>query len=783
MAVEGGRRPAKRETRVCARLADFCARAGRTGGEKTWSHPLALAGCARMRSRFALRSVVLPVLLCFGGALALDALGWLQRLENLTLDLRTVWRAKVKPMPAPEDVVLVAIDEESLRAYGSWPWGRERAAELSRRLGAVLPSVVTWDILFSEPAANPAADGALAAGFKATGGTVVLAGMRADGEDGVAVDAATLARTKLQPLTRIVGDVSRVRRAERALLPVAELSPGVEIGFADTPPDPDGIRRVAPLVVQIAGRVYPTLALQTLLQHWGMEPKDVEVRLGEALVIDNGGTRRRVPIDATGGYRVNYRFSIEHGNVAAVGFSGLVSDLKARFEEKRRILMPELTGKILLVGQTAEGLADMGPTPFSPLTPLVLVHTNVLGNILAEDYARTASRWWIWLAVALVGAVGVAFLAEKSLWWQGAYSFGVPVVYCGAATAAWMQGSWLVPVVGPLGGFGVLQVYLIARRVVAEQRAKEQIKGMFGSYVSPELVKRLVDRGEMPRLGGHVEEITAYFSDIQGFSTFSEILSPERLVELMNEYLTVCTDIVQEEGGTLDKYIGDAVVAMFGAPIALPDHAYRACVATQRVQRQLLELRAKWQAEGDRWPEIVFRMQSRIGLNSGRCVIGNMGSRSRFNYTMMGDDVNLAARMESGAKAWGAYSMCTDATRLACEQHGGDRVVFRPLGRIVVKGRERPVPIHEIVGLKEFVTPPTRECIGVFAEGLDRYFAREWEAARQRFARSAQLEPNQPASNMGVASNPSLVYLDIVEDMAAHPPPEDWDGVYLMRSK
>src|SRR5262249_44854119 len=159
-------------------------------------------------------------------------------------------------------------------------------------------------------------------------------------------------------------------------------------------------------------------------------------------------------------------------------------------------------------------------------------------------------------------------------------------------------------------------------RVIQEQRAKEQIKGMFGTYISPALVNRMVERGETPKLGGHEEEITAYFSDIQGYSTFSEKLTPGQLVELLDDYLTACTDIVQEEGGTLDKYIGDAVVAMYGAPIALPDHAYRACVSALRVQLKLDELRKMWDAAGDQWPDGVRKMRSRIGLNSGPAIIG-----------------------------------------------------------------------------------------------------------------------------------------------------------------
>ena len=223
-----------------------------------------------------------------------------------------------------------------------------------------------------------------------------------------------------------------------------------------------------------------------------------------------------------------------------------------------------------------------------------------------------------------------------------------------------------------------LQIFELGRRVVVEQKAKQEIKGMFGTYVSPELVNRMVESGEDPQLGGHEEEITPYFSDIQGFSTFSEKLTPARLVELMNEYLTACTDIVQAEGGTLDKYIGDAVVAMFGAPMPLPDHAFRACVASQlrapEARRAAREMEERGrQVAGDRLEHAVAHRPQQRRLPS----IGNMGSRTRFNYTMMGDNVNLAARMESGAKSWGVYTMV----------HRGDQARLREAWR-----RSRGVP-------------------------------------------------------------------------------------------
>ncbi len=736
---------------------------------------------ARVRTKFGpafFRQHALPAVLCFGLALVLMPV--LERFENVTLDARAKFRTRYFPTQPRDDVVLVGIDQESLSNpnFGRWPWPRALHGNFVQLAGLLKPSVIAYDILFDDPTDD---DARFAAGIQRSRVEVVLAGQNSDAASGLKPGSAALEKIRLVSLTHIVGDRTAIPDGELMSVPLAPLGEVAHIGFAYVPPAADGVLREVPMVVRYGDRLYPSLSLRSLMLHWHVTADDVQVKLGDAIVIKNDYVDYRIPIDAKGKYLVNYRHTQD--GFSSAGYSEACDYIRARFVDKKDVPVPEFTGRILLVGQTADGLTDFGATPLAPHAPLVLVHANAIENVLNGDFARRAEVWPIWLGGLVVTAGSLAFFSQRKFYQLAAFALGAPVVFAAAATFAWVKFSVWVPIVWPALGFACAQIFMVGRRVLTEQRAKEQIKGMFGTYVSPEVVRQMVASGVSPQLGGHEQEITAYFSDIQGYSTFSEKLPPTKLVELLNEYLTACTDIVQGEGGSLDKYIGDAVVAMFGAPLPLQDHAYRSCVAALRVQAKLDELRAAWDALGDTWPEGVRRMRSRIGLNTGPAIIGNMGSRTRFNYTMTGDNVNLAARMESGAKSWGAYIMTTEATKLACEQHGGDRVVFRPLGRIVVKGRTLAVPIHEVVGLKENVSAQTRECIGLFSAGLDKYYARDWHGARALFEQSLALELNVPGKSPGVSSNPSLVYLNIVEEYRANPPPEGWDGVYVMHEK
>lgn len=742
--------------------------------------------------RTTIRHLWWSPLVCFGLAAALNQTDSLQQIEWKTLDWRTRYRVEFQPPPDPR-LRLVVYDDDTEENLAAWPPPRQWHGQLIELISAAGAKVVTMDVFITSER-DAESDKAMAAGLQSArtrGLEVVTGAVRSD----FPTESSESHETGLtEPIRDVEGDTSGFVAGKFAALPIPVLRAVSHYGHVDVPKygaervvSSDGIPRTLPLVVKIGAEFFPSLGLATVMQYYRVPASAVRVRSGDAVYVALKNRTLRIPIDVRGCLLLNYRYeALDAESVfPTIGYRKLLLGLYAKYvqPDPKTAPPPDLKDAILMVGLFETGNADAAPSPRAEFTPLPLVHMNLINNILAEDYAHKVPDWLIWSVALALGYIGLLVLADQSvLVLLGGAVLGV-VSYAALCLWGWVAHSWWFDLVTPLLGFAGLQFVVIGRRVIQEQKAKQEMKGMFGSYVSPEVVNQLIKSGRMPQLGGHEEQITAYFSDIQGYSTFSEKLSPARLVELLNEYLTVCTDIVQEQGGTLDKYIGDAVVAMFGAPITLTDHAYRACVAALRVQRALDELRERWVAQGEVWPLTVRQMRSRIGLNTGNAVVGNMGSRTRFNYTMTSDDVNLAARMESGAKAWGVYTMCTEATKAACEAHGGDRVIFRPLGRIVVKGRAQAVPIYEIVGLKEWVSPDTLACIELFGQGMDRYHERDWDGAIECFRRSELLEPLRPGASPGVHGNPSLAYLALVAECIKTPPPEDWGGIYVMKEK
>ncbi len=729
---------------------------------------------SRRKSATARRGFkLLAPLAGLGCLLALWPTGLAQQLENLTVDWRFKARAGWDP-PAHPDLLVVGIGEYSLERLGRWPWVRSVHGEfLANYLTLRPPKAVAFDLLFTEPSQDPAMDEALADGLAFHPGAITAAFATDDGRtnDGKAELGKSL------PLPTINGDPDLLVGGATGPLPVPIVAESSWTGFVNAPPSMlDGVRRHLPLVVRYGDEVYPALILQCLMQALDVRPADLRVTLGDSLSFDTpDGRHWRIPIDRHGRLMINYR---GRERMPVFDYAGLIERLilyeqSGDWPEEQ----PPVQDQILLIGQTAEGLTDFGPTPHRPEDPLVLVHANALNTILQQDYLTV-----IPLPVVLAGWL---LLAWACLWWMERAStilgaivpLGLVAVYGGLAMWLFARYSVQLPMFLPIAGFVLLQGGALTDRLLAEMRAKGRIKNMFGTYVSPEVVDQMVDSGEEPRLGGETAEITAFFSDVESFSSFSEKLPAERLVSLMIEYLTEMTETLQFHGGTLDKYIGDAIVGMFGAPQPFPDHAHRACLAAIDIQQRQQELREKWKREPD-WPSIVHRMRTRVGLNTGDAVIGNMGSPRRFNYTMMGDNVNLAARCESGAKSYGVFTMVTGETRRQSIASQDD-IGFRFLDRIIVKGRTRPVEMFEVMGRLADLDQRTQDCMHEYQLALNSYFDRRWDEALAGFERAAALEPRAEVDRV----HPSSVMRDRCRLLKTDPPAEDWDGVFRMTSK
>ena len=286
----------------------------------------------------------------------------------------------------------------------------------------------------------------------------------------------------------------------------------------------------------------------------------------------------------------------------------------------------------------------------------------------------------------------------------------------------------------------------------------------FSHYLSPKVIDSIIKNPEAIKLGGESRRITTFFSDVAKFSTISESLSPTELVSLLNEYLSEMTDIILGYDGTVDKFEGDAIMAFFGAPQVFPDHAARACFAALDMQRKLSEMRARWREQGRH--ELFVRM----GMNTGEAVVGNMGSRTRMDYTVMGDSVNLASRLEGANKFYSTGIMISEFTRA----DAGDAIEVRQLDRIRVVGKEEPIVVYELLARKGELDSDTRDMLEKYDAGLDHFKEREWDKARSLFRAGLKIIPGD---------GPCATYVERCTKFMKSPPSRNWDGVYRMKTK
>jgi adenylate cyclase len=633
----------------------------------------------------------------------------LKTMEWKVCDLE--FRTLTDPSKASRDIVLVKIDDVSVDrmdkalGLGRWPWGRDTYALLLQYFERARPKAIAFDILLLEKDRTPQGpewDLELIETTKSLGNVVHAVEVN----DTLKHVPEALAAERFQ-LTHEVEEHQSIK------LPYAGLAQASRmLGSTFFILDADGpVRRVVPFVRQ-GDTYYPSLGVATAMVALGLHPADVRLdplglHIGEVLVPlmdvqpvyeSRIQTRHMLLRYMAPPYADKKRTTTTY---VSYSFCDLfLSELQIR-DGKKPDVDPELfRNKIIFIGTTAAGLHDLIQTPFGAggKMPGMQVHATVVDNIMNRSFIHPAG--WVWsglllgVSTLLVAVFGVQF----SFWW----ALGAAAVIAGvdAGIAAWCfrAGNWIFFV--PTGlGLLIGQFSGVAYKYFVEDRAKRQVKALFSRYVAPAVVKELIEDPSKARLGGERREMTVLFSDIRGFTTFSESGQPEDVIRQLNEYMTHMVDLLFQHHGTLDKFVGDMIMGLFNAPVADPDHADHAVQMALAMLRKLDELNRRWNLEGN--PNFDIG----IGINTGDMIVGNVGSERTLSYTVIGDNVNLGARLESLNKEFHSHIIISEATRAALK----GSYFIRPLGDAKVKGKTRSVKVFEVCCSQEELTRKVTE--------------------------------------------------------------------------
>jgi adenylate cyclase len=741
---------------------------------------------------------------------------FLKRFEYSTLDTRFRYRPAKGTPPDPR-LVIVAIDQRSQEVFGKWPFSRKYFARMLDALHDDGAKVVAFDVTFDKPDTTAAplrdlwssledrkrrgetidrkleaevrdlaraydADSQFAQALQRFGpvvlGNFYLSESEVSGIDGATLDKYAemvqwyaLNRRALRSETGKQDFVTLLKNYEfhgmlfnATVANIPELTSQSEetaVGFFNASSDADGVLRRGSLVLPF-GRsnepndldLYGSMEVQTLRLYFGLKPEQVTVEyLFDGIDSIKFGDKLLVRPDWLGRILVNYR-----GPRETYPYYSIADVVTKKFKPGT------FRDKIVIIGASATGIADLRTPPYGGITyPGVELHANVIDNLLNQQSLIRGFRQEMFdLAVVLLFGLplGFAMAMVSSRWmWLGA-ALIAPLV--ATDYLAFLHGYWLnftIPGLTLISNVLLVSLY----RALIEEKEKRRVRTAFGQYLSPEVVRRLLVNPQLvePRK----TEITVMFSDIRGFTTISEKLDAQELAVFLNQYLSDMTQIVFERRGTLDKYIGDAVMAFWGAPFEEERHAELACQTALDMMERIRQMQAKWQAEGKP------RLDIGIGLNTGVASVGNMGSSLRYGYTALGDSVNLSSRLEGLNKDYGTHILVNETTYLATKDSA---FIFRELDLIRVKGKVQPVVIYELVSAAAGLSPDTQARLDRFREARALYRQRRWPEAQAAF---------QSILDQWSDDGPARTYWKRCQEYLFDEPPANWDGVFTMTHK
>ena len=725
--------------------------------------------------QFAASLVFLGILI--GHAGGLYDLGMLSKLDATIYDYK-LNRYMVNAME--DRVVIVDIDEKSLQEVGRWPWPRDRMARLTANLFQQYGvASIGYDIIFAEPdqssglpvlerlaseelagepgyaalldSLRPRLDYDARLAESLAGWPSVLGyyfnfsrGAQTTNPAGLPAplfDCAELHRLGVHPLVGQAYSANLPRLQEQA----------ATAGFFNMEADFDGVARRMPLVVEHAGQCYGSLALLSTQQAMGVGVPAILPADGQrppALDLDG----LIIPMDARA------RASVPYRPLGAYEYVSAADVLYGRAEAAK------LEGRAVLVGSSAPGIMDLRVTPTAKVFPGVEIHANMISGILDGTIKwEPVSLRLIEVALVLVAGLAMAVLLPFAApLWASLATLLIAAGLAGADLQLWQHWNIHLPVATPLVTVLGLFVINMSYGFFVEARSKAQITRLFGQYVPHELVDEMAKDPERYSLRGESRVMTVLFSDIVGFTSISEKLEASQLADMLNAYLSHMTRLVQESRGTIDKYIGDAIMAFWGAPMSDDRHASDAVLTAMAMQASLAELNPRLEAQG--WPPVRIG----VGVNTGRMSVGNMGSEFRMAYTVMADAVNLASRLEGLTRQYGSLVLVGEDTRAACPD-----IVFMTVDKVRVKGKQVPVTIYEPLGAAGAVAQERLDEAAGFEAALADYLARHWDAAEAKLQALHQGQPRKLYE----------VYLERIAHFRASPPPDDWDGAFTFTTK
>ena len=730
------------------------------------------------------------------------------RLELLVQDLYFNLRGPIAP---GDEVVIATIDEKSIDTLGRWPWHRNVMADLVDSLTDYDAKVIGFDVVFSSPETIVGVEQlrqarhALVQGSGAEENAAVVAALdqasREADTDQRFYDALKrsrravlgyffhfsrqglehLSEAEMADYLQVVAKsrYSGIKKEPGASLHRLGLRTAFAVetsiekiasatkraGYFNFYPDVDGSVRRVPLLVKYRDMVelegdddyiFPPLSLTVLRKYLKSAILIWIDPIGVQKVALMGLKSIEIPTNQRGEMLINY-----YGPGNTFPHYSIVDILNKKIPPER------LKGKIVLVGPTATAIEDLRVTPFDKVFPGVEVHATIIDNILHgrilanPDFPSVLIDY---VSVLLVGLLLLWALINLGPLAGGAVVVCMAAVVLGGHYYLFSQRLLMLHSIPPLLELSLVSLSLPVYRFVLQEKEKRYIQGAFSQYLSPTVIEQIIENPSLLKLGGTRKEMTVFFSDVAGFSSVSEKLDSEALVRLLNEYLTAMTEIVLQHNGTIDKYEGDAIIAFFGAPMDDPDHASQCCLMALDMAEKLAELQDKWEAEGR--PRLAVRM----GINTGTMVVGNMGSDMRMDYTVMGDAVNLAARLEGANKEYGTSIMISEYTYASCR----DDVEVRQLDAIRVVGKEEAVVVYELLGRKGELSSSQQEMLVAYNEGLALYKQRQWRPAVELFAGILEASPDD---------GPALTYMERCLDYQIRPPGKNWDGVYILKTK